>query len=94
MENTRDLSQFGFTELRLAGRLLTKYANNNPDWLGEGVFIEFNPMSGKVFLVDKDNRVGMLDGTKLKQWLWCSECGKEGFADEFNNGMCCGEAIL
>ena len=53
MSNTRDLSKFGFIELKEAGRLLTAYSDNS-DILGDGVAIEFNPLSGNVFLVDND----------------------------------------
>ena len=54
MNNTQDLSKFGFRELKEAGKLLTKYCDDS-SILGEGVAIEFNPNSGNVFLLDEDD---------------------------------------
>ncbi len=83
MDNTRDLSKFGFRELAEAARLLTAYTEDRPDWLhDEGVAIEFNPDSGYVFITDEDLNVGMLNGGTLEQWHFCFECGAEGFRED------------
>ena len=88
-ENTRDLSKFGYREMDIAGDLLKAYSGGSYKiWEGEnnlsdGVVVEFNPMSGNVFLVDEDCNVAMFNGSdKLEMFLSCSNCGAEGFASE------------
>lgn len=85
MSNTRDLSEFGFTELKEAGRLLTAYCENK-DILGDKVVLEFNPSSGKVFLVDEDFKVCMMNGDALEEWFYCPQCGHEGFKEDMKHG--------
>jgi hypothetical protein len=103
-ENTRDLSKFGFREIGIAAELLTKYADGRQSWasaeddLDDGVAVEFNPNSGEVFLADEDYRTAMVnrDG-KLENWIYCSNCGVEGFRSELpldeegNCGDCVGK---
>ena len=98
MENTKDLSKFGQRELKIAGELLSTL-NTNKDqtkFLGQGVSVEFNPMSGNVFLTDEDYNVAMMNGDVLEDWLYCPECGDEGFADDFESNdtnHCCKEYL-
>lgn len=94
--NTQDLSKFGYTELEEAGTLLTAYCKDSPDFLEEGVAVEYNPNSGCVFLVDSDYNVGMMNGNDLEQWLSCPECGTEGFiSDIIEEGQaCCHEWLI
>ncbi len=88
-ENTRDLSKFGFREIGMAGELLSKYADGRRSWasdqdeLADGIAMEFNPNSGNVFLVDGDCHVAMVnDNENLENWVYCSNCGAEGFRSE------------
>ena len=84
-ENTRDFSNFGSIEIDEAGRLLQAYAANK-NILGDGVEVEFNPMSGNVFLVDDNFDVAMLnDAGVLERFYFCFICGYEVFESEFNN---------
>ena len=101
-DNTQDLSKFGYRELEEARDLLTAYLDNNwysdKDAIGDEVRIEFNPMSGHVFLVDEDYQVAILSGggdkRPLENWLNCSSCGTEGirseveFHDDYNCKEC------
>ena len=79
--NTQDLSNFGNRELEETENLLREY-RNTPDWLSGKVAVEFNPMSGCVFLVDEDYNTGMMNGDDLEQWHNCPECGEEGFLED------------
>jgi hypothetical protein len=94
MQNTQDLSKFGIRELKIARDLLSAYLEN-PDILGNGVAIEFNPNSGCVFLVDEDYDVAMMNGEKLENWLDCPNCGNEGFYNDIkdNSNPCCVEYL-
>lgn len=78
----RDLSRFGFRELKVAAELLTAYTTNRPDWLGDGVAVWMNSKSGNVFLCDEDFNTAMMNGDKLEQWHNCPNCGHEGFAED------------
>jgi hypothetical protein len=82
-ENTRDLSKFGYRELEMAGRLLSNLKDIDA---GDGLTVEFNPNSGNVFLVDEDFRVWMMNGDKIEEFFSCSECGNEGFKEDFAKG--------
>jgi len=82
MNNTQDLSQFGYRELGIAGELLTAYSDN--PILGGSIRLKFNARSGNVFLVDEDYRVAMLNDNKLEEFYSCPSCGREGFAEEFD----------
>jgi len=97
MDNTRDLSKFGFKELEEAQFLITNLKNKN--WeegndmeFSSGLAIEFNPESGHVFLVDEDcNCVMNNDKGKLENWICCFDCGLEGFRSEVEineEGIC------
>lgn len=98
MQNTRDLSEFGLIEKDEAGRLLQVLGTNKDKtkyFEGTGATVEFNPMSGYVFLVDEDYNVAMLnvDG-ELEDFITCPECGGEELASEFrdqNTRECCQE---
>jgi hypothetical protein len=104
MENpTDDLSNFGYREKAIAGKLLSVYADNPPDFLGDGVKVWLNSNSGYVFLCDEDYNVGVLndDDTKIIQFFSCPNCGNEGTDAEeggeyeFNKfeGYCCKKCL-
>lgn len=89
MDNTRDLSKFGYKELNEAGNLLKAYCNpdqNKTRFLGDGVALELNLNSGTVFLVDEDYNVAMLNGEYLEDFFSCPQCGHEGFLEEMEHG--------
>ena len=79
--NTRKIEEFGFVERQEAGRLLLALGTHHDktDNMGDGVTVEFNPMSGNVFLVDDDYNVAMMNGHELETFYSCPECGNEGF---------------
>jgi len=84
-ENTRDLSEFGYRELAIAGDLLKAYTdpkNDKTHFIGGGVAIEFNPNSGNVFIVDVEYNVAMLEGENLVDFFSSPYEGKEGSFDE------------
>lgn len=90
------LTAFGSRERYMAGELLIAWSNNawasDADHLEDDVKLEFNPNSGNVYLVDEDFNVVMLNGNdKLENWLYCGDCGEEGFRSEVlftNDGLC------
>lgn len=81
---TTNLGDFGWRELKIARDLLDKMIEEGlPDeFYDEGVEIMFNRHSGKVFLVNEEFQVAMLNGDELEMFYSCPECGAEGFADE------------
>ena len=94
-DNTQDLSDFGYRELGIAAELLSAYRKTPPDFLEDGIAIEFNPISGCVFLIDEDYTVGMMNGDDIEQWFNCPECGTEGFLQEMiDDGAECCHAFL
>ncbi len=88
MENTQDLSKFGYRELDMVADLLKAYANDkyvapeDKESFGDGVKVEFNPNSGEVFLLDDDYNTLMLTDDGLELWVNCANCGAEGFRSE------------
>ena len=84
-DNTQDLSKFGYRELDMAADLLKALANSPPDFLEDGITLEFNPNSGSVFIYDNEFNTAMMNGDKLEQWFYCHECGAEGFKEDFND---------
>ena len=86
MNNTQDLSKFGYIELDEAGTLLKAYADNPNVLDGSMINVEFNPNSGNVFLVDEDYNVAMMNGDNLELWYSCPICGHEGFLEDMEHG--------
>jgi hypothetical protein len=88
MNNTRDLLNFGYRELDMAGTLLKTFQTVNDDtkYLNSNVTIEFNQSSGNVFLVDEDCNVAMMNGHQLEDWFSCPICGHEGFKKDMEHG--------
>lgn len=83
--NTQDISKFGYREKRMAAELLLAHCSHDKDatdYLGEGVAVKFNPISGCVFLVDEDYNVAMMDGDVLRDWITTPYEGEEGFLHE------------
>ena len=61
-------------------------AQGKPEgFYGDEIRIEFNPMSGCVFLVDADYNAAMMNGDKLETWLTCPYCGHEGFKEDMDH---------
>jgi len=91
---TADFSNFGYREIDLAQRLLYAYAHRRMtdravDWFGDGVQIMFNTHSGFVFLSDEDYNTLMFNNGLLDLFLYCPNCGNEGFAEEiYENPQC------
>jgi hypothetical protein len=83
-DNTRDLSCFGFRELKLAAELLSAFKTDKDKtkFLSNGVSVEFNPNSANVFLVDEDCNVAMMNGENLEDWFVCPQCGHEGLLED------------
>lgn len=86
---TTDLARFGYRELQRAAALLTAYCENPPEFLGHGVHVAMNRLSGEVFLSDEEYTVGMLQNDQIKQWHFCPECGAEGLAEDLPDDPCC-----
>jgi len=86
---TSDMSRFGMREREMAARLLAAYCENPPEFLGSGVRIMMNMLSGYVFLSDEDFAVAMMNGDTLEEFHSCPECGAEGFAEELGEHSCC-----
>ena len=87
MENeiTTDLSEFGWRELDEAVRLLTAYKEKGADFLGNGIKLYFNKLSGNVFLADEDLNIAMMNGDNVEQWFICPNCGHEGFKEDMKH---------
>ena len=94
---TEDLSQFDNRELGIAGRLLSTFAIQRPDFLGDDISLKCNMVSGVVFLVDECFNVGVLldvkegDPDKIGQFIKCPICNTEGFVfdlDKHGNDCC------
>jgi len=81
---TADLSKFGNSELSSAVELLNAYIQSPPDFLGDGLTLNFNTNSGKVFLSDEDLNVGVIEDDKIVQFINCGECGYEGTKKDYN----------
>ncbi len=59
---TENLSEFGYRELKEAGKLLTAISNGLPDdFYSDGIKVAFNMNSGYVFLTNSDYQVAMYD---------------------------------
>jgi len=97
MNNTQDLSLFGNIEREEAALLLTTLNSSNDltKYFGSsGVAVEFNPMSGMVFLVDEDYNAAVMNGHSLEDFHICPNCGAESVSSDFkedNTGKCCKE---
>ncbi len=77
---TSDWSKFGHIEIEEAKELLSHI--KEIETYGK-VEVQFNLSSGFVFLVDEDFNVFMMNNDKIEQFYSCSECGEEGFKEEF-----------
>jgi len=90
---TCGLNDFGSRELDMAVELLDKYkeAVRNGDYeelgLTTNIRLAMNTNSGYVFLTDDDYNVVMInpETKKAEKYYTCSNCGFEGFKDEFKN---------
>lgn len=97
MQNTQNLADFGIRERDEAALLLTTLNSPSDDtehFGSNGVVVEFNPMSGNVFLVDEDYNVAMMRGNQLEDFHTCPNCGGEGLQSEFREECtddCCQE---
>ena len=97
MKNTQNLADFGAIERDEAGTLLKTLGSSNDDtkhFGNSGVAVEFNPMSGNVFLVDEDYNVAMMNGHQLEDFYSCPNCGNDGMQSDFreeHSDSCCQE---
>ena len=59
---TKDMSDFGYRELKLAGELLALYKSDKDltKYLGNGVAVWFNKHSAMVFLCDEDYNTAVI----------------------------------
>lgn len=81
--NTRDLSEYGYRELDMAGDLLKAIKNGLPDdFGGDGIAVEFNPNSGEVFLTNDEADVCMAVNGQLESWYFTPYRGLEGFWED------------
>jgi hypothetical protein len=94
---TNNYDDFGLREKEEARDLLAVYGTHKDktQFLGSGVQVYFNMMSGFVFLSDEDYNVAMLnvDG-ELEDFITCPNCGGESLASEFRDDCtdeCCQE---
>lgn len=90
---TEDLSEFGTIELEEVSVLLREYTKDR-NVLGDNVKPMFNRYSGYVFLTDENYDVAMMNGDTLERFYTCGNCGNEGFAEDFDDGECCGEQVV
>lgn len=86
MNNTQDLSEFGYIELDKAGTLLKAYVDNPYVLEGSNINVEFNPNSGDVFLIDECYNMAMMNGDNLELFYSCPVCGHEGFLEDMEHG--------
>lgn len=97
MHNTQNLADFGMIERDEAGTLLKtlgSYKDKTQFFGDRGVAVEFNPMSGMVFLVDGDYNVAVMDGEFLVDFITCPNCGGESTGPDFRDDCtdeCCQE---
>lgn len=98
IDNSGDLSTFGYIQIEEAKELLDAFAHhNNTKMLGDGVTLHFNPSSGIVYLADEDyNSAVLTEERTLEDWFVCSECGREGFKDaHLDEGLdCCKQMLI
>lgn len=80
--HTANFEKWGFKELSEGADLLKLYAKTGCDFLTDGITLNFNDSSSKVFLSDEDFNVGVEEDGKLVQFFSCPECGFEGTASE------------
>lgn len=97
MNNTQDFADMGHVEREEAGLLLTTFGTRKDItlFLENDIKVEFNPMSGYVFLVDGDYNCAMMNGDYLENHFNCPNCGNEEFQSDFRESFkddsCCQE---
>jgi len=82
---TENLADFGFRELKEAGKLLTAISNGLPDDFDiEGIKVAFNQNSGYVFLTNSEYQVAMVDDEEGNLYSFYSTPyeGREGCFEE------------
>jgi hypothetical protein len=84
---TRDLSEFGWREKRMAAKLLTAACSQGlpVNFENDGVALAMNTSSGYVFLTNSDYQVAMMNGEELETWYDCPYCGHEGFKEDMDH---------
>jgi hypothetical protein len=87
IENTTDLSEFGYREIEMAKELLNAWMDNGlpDDFYSDKVTIMFNPDSGCVFLTNSDYQVAMMNSDKLESFYYLPYSGEEGFKEDFED---------
>ena len=80
---TASFEKWGHWELAEGANILNAYAEHGqPDFLSDGITLNFNPTSGKVFMSDSEYNVAVLEGDELVQFFYCAQCGFEGTEEE------------
>lgn len=84
---TTDLEKFGIRELKMLEKLLKAFREQGlpHNFDASNVVPMLNLDSGYVFLTNSDYDVAMLNGDKLEKWHHCSNCGHEGFLEDFEH---------
>lgn len=82
---TTNIADFGSRERGILVDLLIAWGKQGlPEVFEEnGVHPMMNRNSGHVFLINSEYQVAMMNGSKLEIWLTCSNCGHEGFEEDF-----------
>ena len=83
---TGDLAQFCSRERKLLIDLLSAWRDQGlpKSFYDDAVVPMMNKNSGFVFLTNSDYQVCMMNGDKLEMFYSCSECGSEGFKEDYN----------
>ena len=80
---------FGYREIGMAGELLTAYSDN--PIIEMPISLGFIPNSGNVYITNyNDGECAMMNGKKIELFVFCNDCGDEGFESEMEmrNGSC------
>jgi hypothetical protein len=97
---TKDLYNFGSSNIAEASKLLTQIAENG--YLEHfcnitGIELHYNTHSDKVFISNSKYEVAMLNSDgKLETFFACPTCGFEGFVQNIldDGKMCCDDYLL
>lgn len=93
MANTTLTNLVGIKEIKEAANLILAYVSGKtPRWFyGDGIAVEFNPSSGKIFLTNSHHEVLMFDDNgELKSWHRLDYHGYEGFTSDLWEEFLCG----
>jgi hypothetical protein len=85
---TTDFSRFGWRERKMAEELLKASREQGfpADFDDDETTIMFNTRSGKVFFINANYEVAMMNGDDLESFYICPVCGHEGFMEDMGHG--------